>query len=143
MIRVDRLTLMADSLLAMVERDPEYPCYGEESFARKVRNAQKRNAQLPLPTLDPAGIYLSEQEWLEITKDAGLTRRQQEVFAARLAGDTFEAIGHAGGHTKQGAQSIFRQAVKKVLAIQCVYPYAGLAEVYRSEVRRGFGIRKR
>ena len=76
---------------------------------------------------------MMRQDWREILEMARLTARQREVFCLRAMGHTYEEIGRKNGHTKQGAQNIFLQAVKKIRAAYYVYPYAGLAQVYREQ----------
>ena len=55
----------------------------------------------------------------------------------RLEGRTFEDIGRLRRHTKQAAQNIFVQALKKFARALAVYEYTGLAEVYQNEINRG------
>jgi hypothetical protein len=50
---------------------------------------------------------------------------------------TFDEIGQLWNRTKQGAQRVFQQAVRKLRRAQRVYPFAGLNEVYRQEIHRG------
>jgi hypothetical protein len=72
---------------------------------------------------------------------AKLTRRQAEVFAAKLAGDGWLDIGQRFGYSKQAAQGIFKQAVRRLRRAWRAYPFAGLEEVYRQEVSRHSGKR--
>ncbi|CAN5516490.1 hypothetical protein BH11ARM1_BH11ARM1_18010 [soil metagenome] len=69
--------------------------------------------------------------------NAKLTPRQASVLQMKLSGYTFEEIGERRGSSKQSSQNIFLQAVKKIARALHVYPYAGLADVYNSETRRG------
>ena len=80
---------------------------------------------------------LLANECREIYNTARLTRRQSKVLEMRLGWWTFEEIGVKRGHTRQGAQQIFLQALKKLARALRVYPYKGLSEVYQDELRRG------
>ncbi len=80
---------------------------------------------------------LLAMECKEIYHTAKLTRRQSKVLELRLGGWTFEEIGNKRGHSRQGAQQIFSQALKKLARALRVYPYKGLSEVYQDELRRG------
>ncbi|AIE83620.1 hypothetical protein OP10G_0252 [Fimbriimonas ginsengisoli Gsoil 348] len=79
---------------------------------------------------------LIRRECFAIFRSAELTARQASVVAQRLDGLTFDEIGAARGHTKQGAHRIFCQALKKIGHARTVYPYTGLSEVYRGEIGR-------
>lgn len=127
----------ADALLSLVEKDPLVPHYGEQSFRRKIATSNRRSRALEAPLGGKEFVYLLQEEWADVIRDAGLTVRQLEVLALRLEGNTFEQIGTIGGHTKQGAQNIFFQAAKKLVRAWMDYPYRGLHQVYREEVRRG------
>ncbi len=80
---------------------------------------------------------LLANECREVYHRAKLTKRQSKVLEMRLGGWTFEEIGKKRGHSKQGAQHIFLQALKKLARALRVYPYKGLSEVYQDELRRG------
>lgn len=133
----DDLGRLADRILARCPRDPDAPHYSEETFRRKLRLAAAREARLPPRPAQPAREYLWKVEWEAIFDLAELTGAQARVLAWRLDGWTFEEIGRRRGHSKQGAQSVFRQALRKVLAARERYRYTGLSDVYRSETRRG------
>jgi hypothetical protein len=109
----DDLSFVADALLALCERGSERPWYSEE------------------------GMRVLSRECHDVFCRAGLTRRQSVVLLQRLEGWTFEEIGRAVGGSKQGAQHVFVQAVKKIARAFRVYPFKGLSEVYRWETRRG------
>ena len=94
--------------------------------------SQPRAIPIPKPS-----DHLFLTECLAIVERAHLTKRQAEVLSLRLEGYTFEQIGQHRGHTKQGAQRIFMQALKKIRRSVHVYRYRGLGEVYRFEVLRG------
>ncbi len=136
-MRRNALSLAADELLSRIERDPRAPHYSEDSFRRKVDASNRRASTIPLPMGGKEAQYLLQQEWAEVVEAADLTQRQLDVLAMRFAGYTFEAIGAKGGHTKQGAQNIFFQAAKKLARAWMNYPYRGLSQVFREEVRRG------
>ncbi len=140
----DRLSLVADALLATLDRDPRCPAYSEEAWERKERLAQRREPQIRMPPSEQAFDWLFLREWADILRSARLTKGQTEVFLLRAAGHTFESIGARRGHTKQGSLNIFLQAVKKIRRARNVYRYAGLSQVYRDEVKRGaFGPPRR
>jgi len=80
---------------------------------------------------------MDRRELMDVARAANLTPRQAAVVRMRLAGHTFEEIGREGGHTRQGAQNIFLQAVKKIGRTSHVYPYTGLPEVFEHEISRG------
>jgi hypothetical protein len=128
----------ADLLLAGVERDPEYPHYSQATFRRKLRlaNRRERLSEMQIEPLSEATIYLQRIELGRIICQAGLTRRQTEVFCARADGDSWVDIGRRHGHTKQGAYQIFKQAIKKIERARKNNPFRDLYQVYREEVRR-------
>lgn len=136
------LTENADMLLSSIERDRSAPHYTESSFRRKLKLANQRESQQALLTSLRPAAYLHTKEWIEITEIAGLTPSQTEVMQMRLEGVTFDAIGKARGHTKQGAQSIYYQAAKKIVEAWINYPYRGLPDVYEEECRRGISPRR-
>jgi hypothetical protein len=128
---------IADALLALCDQDSERPFYCESTIRSKLKLAERREplfAHWLSRTMDPP---LLRDECRELILAAGLTERQLDVLGKRLEGWTFEEIGVAGGHSKQGAQHIFVQALKKLARAFRVYPFKGLSEVYRQEVRRG------
>jgi hypothetical protein len=85
----------------------------------------------------PAHDRLLALECRTVYDNARLTRGQKKVLAMRLGGLTFEQIGQLRGMSRQAAQIVFLQAIKKLAHAMHVYPYAGLAEVYRTETTRG------
>lgn len=133
----DDLAFVADALLALCDRSENRPFYSEDAFRLKLRLAVQREpvyARMVSPSQhDP----LLMEECRCVIAEARLTERQLDVLSKRLDGWTFEEIGRAGGHSKQGAQNIFLQALKKIARAFRVYPFRGLSEVYRREVRRG------
>lgn len=138
------LSFVADALLALCVRERDAPFFTEDGFEAKLHRIRCRETV-------SAGELISERvdsllgvECRDVLREAGLTDRQREVLDLRLEGFTFEEIGQIGRTTKQGVQSVFIGALKKVARTFRDYPYAGLSEVYRSEVRRrsrggGFG----
>lgn len=127
----------ADKLLSTIERDPGAPHYREDSFRRKVEDSNRRALRLPLPLGGRESNYLLQKEWSDVVEAADLTERQLAILLLRLEGHTFESIGQQRGHSKQGAQNIFFQAAKKLVRAWMEYPYRGMSEVFREEVRRG------
>ncbi len=141
MIRQQALQKIADSLLAGIARDPEAPHYRDATFAKKLDHSN-RMAQTRLhPPPNEAGYReLLIAEWIDVLQIAQLTAHQEQVFLLRASGWTFESIGRKRGHSKQGAQNIFLQALKKISRARSVYRYTGLADVYRQEVSRAISL---
>jgi len=135
-MRITRMEIEADQLLARYPKNPEYPHFTEDSFERKLRNCHKRSATTRLILKPDPADSLTEREWKEIIRRAKLTQRQCEVYALRKAGWTLEGIGNWMSATKQGALNVFRQASVKIRRAHQDYPFAGIAEVYRAEVNR-------
>lgn len=134
----DDLRFVADALLALCEPDPSHPFYSEEMFHTKVKLAHVREpGVIGLMLSKHLDCELMVRECEDLLEAAQLTCRQTEVLNLRLEGHTFEEIGKAGNHSKQGAQKIFLQALKKLHRASAVYRYEGLGDVYRTEVRRG------
>jgi len=139
----DALLTLSDAMLAHCRKDPIAPHYTEYGFEQKMDLARRREPRTPFPRRKSAFDYLMQREWLGLLRAARLTLRQFQVFLLRARGCTFEEIGRCYGHSKQAAQSIFRLAIKKIRRVSSVYPLKGLCEVYRLEVRRGTGRRRR
>jgi hypothetical protein len=132
------LSFVADALLALTEEDKSAPYHTEAKLLAKIRTDDSRKAALFDYFARSSGSdQLVRSEYDEVFARAGLTANQEEVLCLRLQGHTFEDIGSFRGHSKQGSQRIFLQALKKLVQSHHVYPYTGLGEVYRSEVRRG------
>lgn len=130
------LELVSEAILSLLIRDPERPHYADRILDRKIDLDRRREPFFAsLSRFGEEVLLQSECEGL--FELARLTARQELVFRKRLSGATFEEIGHQGGHTKQGAQRVFVQALKKITRAYRVYPYVGLSEVYRREVGRG------
>lgn len=133
----DPLSLEADRLLSLAERNPQQPHYGEQAFRRKLRVSEYRRRKLA-PAEEASGVcYLRRRECHAIIERAGLTACQWDVVRKRLLGWTFEEIGRFKGHSKQGAQSIFAQGARKIRLAYESYPHLGMAETYRQEIQRG------
>lgn len=131
------LEFIADALLSLCEKDRRAPFYSESIFRLKMDKAAKREPLvghlLRRKGFDPLLI----SECRGVLARAALTKRQHEVLNMRLEGRTFEEIGSTSRSTRQGAQRVFSQAIKKLVRSFRVYPYVGLSEVYRRETRRG------
>ncbi|MFN3730190.1 MAG: hypothetical protein ACK4XJ_10795 [Fimbriimonadaceae bacterium] len=133
----EALSAAADALLSACERDRSAPFYTETGYRDKIRHARRRESQLVRRlSLDPRQS-LVRQECVAIVGAAGLTPHQREVLTKRWEGATFEEIGLARGHSKQGAMNIYVQAMRKIARASDVYPYRGLSDVYRDELTRG------
>lgn len=135
----EQLAFVAEALLALCDRCPDRPFYSEEAMRGKLKRAHIREPLYAHLIVGRKDDPLLREECADVIAMARLTRRQSEVLAMRLEGYTFEEIGRSGGHSKQGAQNIFVQGIKKLARAFRVYPYRGLSEVYRIEVRRGLG----
>lgn len=133
----ETLSFLADALLTLCERDERRPFYTERWIRLKQQAASRREPHFAHLLQTHAGEPLLRIECDEVVRSAHLTARQFDVLNKRLDGWTFEEIGNEGGHSKQGAQNIFVQALKKLLRAFRTYPYKGLSDVYRSETRRG------
>ncbi len=131
------IQFVADALLALCERDAQRPFYTEEQMRlRTLYTARKDPFHahiLQARGEDP--LVLSECRG--VVRHARLTRRQMEVLAKRMDGWSFGEIALRAGHSKQGARSIFLQALKKLARALHVYPFRGLSDVYWRETHRG------
>lgn len=137
----EQAAFIADALLALCERSPERPYYTEFAMRGKLARADKREPLYGHLLLGRRDDALLRSECAAVFEIARLTTRQQEVLWMRLEGWTFEEIGTKRGHSKQGAQHIFVQALKKLARSFRTYPYQGLSEVYRRETKRGSSSR--
>lgn len=136
-MKKEDLAFIADALLALCERSPGAPFYTELGFHQKMKRDLPRERLVgPLLRGKPADS-LFKSEYDEVFESAKLTQKQAEVLAKRLEGYTFEEIGSVKGSTKQSAQNLFVQAIKKLTRAFHVYPYRGLGDVYSSELARG------
>jgi hypothetical protein len=135
-MKTEDLTFVAEALLALCD-DPPKTHLIDHPGTQKI------------PDMDESGMLyctlcgarpfdaLLAHEIQEVRERASLTPRQSEVLEMRLEGRTFEDIGRLRRHTKQAAQNIFVQALKKFARALAVYEYTGLAEVYQNEINRG------
>lgn len=136
-MKTEDLAFVADALLAICERSTTAPFYTERGYHLKMKRDLPREAVLlPLLSGKPHDQLL-ESEYSNIFESAKLTDRQAEVLARKLEGFTFEQIGEERGATKQSAQNVFVLAIKKLAHAFDVYPYRGLSDTYRRELRRG------
>ena len=137
MMKTEDLSFVADALLAIVgaeaderfefETDCRKPAPPKFKIAEFVQMASHRRP----------GDVLLQGECREILDQAKLTDPQAEVLDLRLGGLSFEQIGMRRGSTRQSAMRVFLHAIKKIGRVMRVYPYTGLSDVYRNEVRRG------
>lgn len=133
----DDLAFVADALLAICETEKRPPYYADQALKLKILADQHREPVFESLARRTGHDEMLRRECEAIMDKARLTDRQHQVLAMKLEGHTFEDIGRRGGHTKQGAQSIFSAALKKIMRAFRVYPYVGLSDVYRGEIRRG------
>lgn len=137
MNNTEDLSFVADALLALIGPDEAKP-YNFDTIAKKPAYSKRRfDAFVQLAMSRRPGDELLENECEEIFERAMLTPRQAEVLDLRLLGLSFDQIGKCKGGTRQGAMASFLQAIKKIGRVMRVYPYTGLSDVYRYEVRRG------
>lgn len=120
-----------------VPSDDERPFFSEAGLERKI--AYNRRQTLAYASLinESQNDPFRSGELRNILTAAKLTRRQYEVIKLRARGLTFQEIGRIWNRTKQGAQRVYQQAVRKLKRARRVYPFAGLNEVYRQEIHRG------
>ena len=129
--------MAADALLSALPPDPNAPFCTEATYKRKTYRALKRERKIKIAYRKVASDYLLKREWDEVVNLAGLTARQRHVVEQRILGATYEHIGKCSCRTKQCAQQVFVQALKKIARAFHVYPYTGLSDVYSLETRRG------
>ena len=132
------LNMICEALLDMVQRDKERPHYTDRALDRKIGIEHRREPVYASLSKYRGDSVLLQHECEGLCREAKLTARQEKVFRQRLGGMTFEEIGGRGGNrTKQSAQRVFMQALKKIARAYEVYPYIGMSDVYRQETRRG------
>lgn len=136
------LAFVADALLALCEAEARAPFYTESTFERKLVKARQKEPLFAKLAPKAGDDALLESECRQVFRAASLTARQTEVLTLRLEGHTFEEIGARNRRTKQSAMNVFVQALKKIRRSFDVYPYAGLSEVYKREIRRGTPLRR-
>ncbi|RYG26361.1 hypothetical protein EON82_03690 [bacterium] len=130
------LSFVADALLAMCENERDAPFYTEDGFETKLQRIRRRETTAADELISGRVDAMLAIECRDVLSAAGLTARQHEVLDLRLEGFTFEEIGGFGRTSKQAAMNVFVQALKKISRTFREYRYAGLSEVYRSEVER-------
>jgi hypothetical protein len=129
----------ADRILSAIVRD-DRPHYRSEEISRKAktdRRFARRFVESHVPKCE-ACTFLTKSAMRHVIRAARLTKRQLQVLRARLAGDGWLEIGCRFGHSRQGAENIFRQALRKVRRAYSADPYAGIEDVYRQEVNRHY-----
>jgi hypothetical protein len=137
-MRNDDLSFVADALLALCQPDCDRPYFDDIALQKKIESARRNDSRFVARLASKAtGGDLLASECADILIEARLTCRQLDVFQLRMQGYTFEEIGGRGLNTKQAAQAVFVQALKKLARCYAVYRYEGLHEVYESERRRG------
>lgn len=139
MLPAEDLDFVADALLALCESDASAPAYTEATFQYKLRRARAREPVIARMLAQLAPDPLGEKEVAALIGAARLTPYQHECLTLRLDGFTFADIGRLCGTTKQSVQATFIASISKLKKSWRGYAYSGLAEVYRSEVRRGRG----
>lgn len=136
-MHTENLAFVAEALLALCDNDDRAPFYSERNMRRREDLASRRDPLHSKLARAQATDSLLDGECRDVVQSARLTDRQLEIVNLRLEGYTFEEIGRKRGCTKQGVQHVFVQALKKLDRAFDVYPYRGLSEIYRFEVRRG------
>lgn len=126
----------ADLLLSACERDVCEPFYRNESFNVKLRRSHRRDLEIGETAMSKPFDPLLRTECLDVFANANLTARQMEIVEQWLDGWSYEEIGQASGHTRQAAQRVFTQALKKLRAAYRVYPLQGMSEVYHQLTHR-------
>ncbi len=137
MFKADAYDWALSALLSLAEKPSDSPFVAEKTLKLKIEADRRNEARLPRPSESESSRYLLAREWSCAMLGAKLTQRQTVVVSMRLDGRTFEEIGARCGHTKQAAQRIFIQGAKKLALAYRNYPYRGLSEVYRTELKRG------
>lgn len=131
------LRFVADALLAIVGQDEEAPFELDSLVRRHQMSVQGTRVFVQMAASRRPGDEMLEKECREVYERARLTKNQAEVLDMRLMGLSFEQIGRCKRSTRQGAMQVFLHAIKKIGRVMRVYPYVGLTDVYRNEVRRG------
>lgn len=139
----EKLEREADCLLAKEHRNG-HPHYSNARLGRKCTNERMRRNSLRPPQGPEADAvaWIHRRTLRSVLLQAQLTRRQREVLLHKANGETWVEIGLRFGTSKQAAQRIFSQAVGRIRTAWRANKYAGLAEVYRAEVRRYFPRRR-
>lgn len=133
----DDLPARADALVAAYNRREEFPFFREKNFVVKLRREGSKIRKIKQRPIDPAQRYLNVREWRETLRFAGLTDREAATLAQVIRGDSLSGIAVFEGVSRQAVHQRFQRIVEKIRVAYDVYPYAGLADVYRSELKRG------
>ncbi len=131
------MSFVADALLALVGEDSAAPFELDSVRNNQTTHGKPLDAFIQLAVAKNPGDELFEVECRQIFDRAKLTKNQAEVLDLRLVGLTFEQISRCKGNSRQASMTTFLTAIKKIGRVMRVYPYTGLSEVYRLEVRRG------
>lgn len=129
----DDLPDRADALLAAVPKPKDSPFVNEKYLLRKAQRDSKLDPKVVAPPDLAAPLTFAEVR--AVLRSCPLTPNQRYVVNAVLEGRTLEQIG-AGIVTRQAISKTFRTAIKKIRAHWDVYPYSGLADAYRADIRR-------
>ena len=130
-------SFVADALLALCGESQGAPFLLNDHFEIKAKADRRTDWFLEMANVRRPSDVLFQEECRAIVRKAELTNNQAEVLDLRLNGLSFDQIGRRRGKTRQAVMKIFLQAIKKIGRVIRVYPYAGLSDVYRYEVRRG------
>jgi len=133
----EHFNLRADALLAAEVRPDDAPYFREFTFQYKLRRDSRRTFARRRPPADPMASLAIRAEWRQIIGYAKLTPLEEKVLHSWLAGDTFDVLAILNGSSKQAVYKCFSRALKKIRAAYDVYPFAGFADVFLSEIRRG------
>lgn len=134
--RMNTQNWSADSLLARCAQDKDFPFYTEDNLRRNLNYSIKRAIETNYRCQLDETTNIRNRELRELIRYARLTYRQRDILESRLDGDSYVSIGRRWGFSKQAAQKMYRQAIRKLEWSAQNYPYAGLTEVYRSEKKR-------
>lgn len=127
----------ADALLAAQPRPKESPFYREATFFLKLRGYLREIRSRKDPPEPPAFYRLLRHEWCEIIEGAGLDDDEALILREHLSGASTTSLGKLLGASRQAIHQRFQRAIEKIRVSYAVYPYAGLAEAYRSDIKRG------
>lgn len=134
---IDDLPARADAFLAEHPRPREAPFYREATFTRKLQGYRREIRTRKPPPEPPSFHQLLRREMLEIVEASGLDPVESMLVREHLCGLSLQLLGRSLGVSRQAAHERFHRAIEKIRACYAVYPYAGLAEAYRSELKRG------
>ncbi|HMS54369.1 MAG TPA: sigma factor-like helix-turn-helix DNA-binding protein [Fimbriimonadaceae bacterium] len=131
------LKFVADTLLSLCEAPPDAPFLHERKLVR--RQAREEEGEVIYVNFASGRRYdeLMRGECMAIFEQAKLTERQRDVVVMKLDGWTFQEIAESKRTTKQSVHTCFLHGIKKLRRALHVYPYTGLSEVYRAELKRG------